>query len=520
MGKSILDFTSISGRSGTEFTQVKGRSGTVFWCKPYILTLSSKPTGVDTITCYRYSSVQPGAATGPSAVLTNGSTIYHGDVIYISATASSGYKAPSVSSSTGTISSNKLPVDGNESITVTAGELDVAPVYITAGTGVSSVFLSASSVGTGPEPAGSNFNIGSTVYGFAVLQTGYNPGSGWTLVSGSTYRVGSITVAVSGNDFGTINSGGRKSYTVTWKWYSSNTPFATENTATQTYYYGDTPSRSSPGNVEDDPYSRTFTGWDNLNPITSDRTIQAQYSTTEKLYDIKLTYADEHPFSILNYGWTRGSLDPVQSGVRRGRTIRAPYYAKMWCSGNYDGYNIDFYVGTAVGSMQYCFNTTDYDLDPYVNALVIYYHYIYQGIRISTGQSISDGTIIRKGGFNVVPWYGHSNKPYGIKINLQVNKIFWSLMWTVKVSSISGYTSRNTYFYIESSDKSYHSDIKFATADGESVSAYTDSTASLRVVICTNNGDVIYRCPSLVSVGKSTDITLYSMTNSDYDWRV
>lgn len=125
MSKNISEFNAIQTRSGTTINQIQTRSGTILWCASYTLSLSSKPTGVDTITCYRYSSNQPGASTGSSATLTNGSTVYYGDVIYISATASSGYKAPSTSSSTGTITNNNLTVDSNESITVTAGEPDV-----------------------------------------------------------------------------------------------------------------------------------------------------------------------------------------------------------------------------------------------------------------------------------------------------------------------------------------------------------------------------------------------------------
>lgn len=295
MSKSILDFTSINGRSGTEFTQVKGRSGTVFWCKPYILTLSSKPTGVDTITCYRYSSLQPGAATGPSAVLTNGSTIYHGDVIYISATASSGYKAPSISSSTGTITSNMLPVDGNESITVTAGELDVAPVYITAGTGVSSVFLSTNYDATSGSASGSNFNIGDTVYGFAVLQTGYNPPDGWIPVSGAIFRVDSgMTVAVSGNDFGTQN-GSLKSFTITFS--KGGKSAGSWGSSSKIAYYGDTLTRS--GNTVTcsgtASWTNTFTPGTPYNvsynsitsPVTSAQTITA--TTSVKSYTLSRT---------------------------------------------------------------------------------------------------------------------------------------------------------------------------------------------------------------------------------------
>ena len=306
MGKSILDFTSINGRSGTEFTQVKGRSGTIFWCKPYTLTLSSKPTGVDTITCYRYSSQQPGVSTGTSAVLANGDTIYYGDVIYIAATASSGYYDPTVSSSTGTISNHLLEVDGNETITVTAGALATAACYVSAGTGVSSVFLSDSSSATTGSPSGTAFNIGSTVYAYATLSTGYNPDSGWTLISGSTYRIGSKTVNVdtTQNDFGTAN-GSLKSFTITFALGGSN--YGSWGSATKTAYYGDKITRSGNtvtcyiGSTSTARWTNTFTNgsatgytysvsYNSItSPVTGIQTITATTSRSLNSYTITFT---------------------------------------------------------------------------------------------------------------------------------------------------------------------------------------------------------------------------------------
>lgn len=93
------------------------------------------------------------------------------------------------------------------------------PVAITAGTGVSSVYLSNSSTATSGSASGGEFNEGSTVYGFAVLAKGYNAPSSWALVSGTAntagakYRVGSVT-AGSGN-FGTQNAT-LATYTITY----------------------------------------------------------------------------------------------------------------------------------------------------------------------------------------------------------------------------------------------------------------------------------------------------------------
>ncbi len=86
-------------------------------------------------------------------------------------------------------------------------------VTIAKGTGVSSVYLSATAGATSGSASGTTFDFGTTVYGFAVLKGGYAYNTSWTtyvLVSGTAntegaiYRIGSLTVEASGNDFGTI----------------------------------------------------------------------------------------------------------------------------------------------------------------------------------------------------------------------------------------------------------------------------------------------------------------------------
>lgn len=69
----------------------------------YTLTITSKPTGVATHTVYRNG-----------VALANGATIYYGDVLTQSATAASGYNAPSVNWSS-------ITVTGNVTATAIAG---------------------------------------------------------------------------------------------------------------------------------------------------------------------------------------------------------------------------------------------------------------------------------------------------------------------------------------------------------------------------------------------------------------
>lgn len=85
--------------------------------------------------------------------------------------------------------------------------LPSAHAYITAGTGVDSVFLSNNIDGSNPQPSGTEYNVGANVYAFATLETEYCPKPEWgNPVSGNTYRVGSKTMGSSDYNFGTINA--------------------------------------------------------------------------------------------------------------------------------------------------------------------------------------------------------------------------------------------------------------------------------------------------------------------------
>ncbi len=89
------------------------------WAKPYTLTIPALPTGVSSCTITRSSTQFTGASTG--TIVTAGAsakivTVYHGDVLSISATAATGYNNPNASLS-------QTTVIGNITSTVTAGSL-------------------------------------------------------------------------------------------------------------------------------------------------------------------------------------------------------------------------------------------------------------------------------------------------------------------------------------------------------------------------------------------------------------
>ena len=93
------------------------------------------------------------------------------------------------------------------------------PVYITAGTGVKSVYLSTNSGATSGSASGTNYAYGTRVYGFITLAK-YYENNGWQKVGNGTdnaedtaYRVGNLLVDTD-NNFGTLNAT-RKQVTIT-----------------------------------------------------------------------------------------------------------------------------------------------------------------------------------------------------------------------------------------------------------------------------------------------------------------
>ena len=100
-------------------------------------------------------------------------------------------------------------------------EIAEQAVNVTAGTGVSGVYLSTNQNATSGSASGTKFDSGSTVYAFATLAKGYKAKSGWVKVSGTAdtegakYRVSSQTVGTSTVNFGTI-SADLITYTITY----------------------------------------------------------------------------------------------------------------------------------------------------------------------------------------------------------------------------------------------------------------------------------------------------------------
>ena len=93
--------------NGNDVKQIK-YNDTFAWCKPYTLSVS-KGTGVASVTVSRKSTLEPTASIGS---ISAGDTIFHGDVLSVSATADTGYLLDSYATS--------YTVSGNTSVSVTA----------------------------------------------------------------------------------------------------------------------------------------------------------------------------------------------------------------------------------------------------------------------------------------------------------------------------------------------------------------------------------------------------------------
>lgn len=94
--------------NGNDVKQIK-YNDSFAWCKPYKLTIS-KGTGVDSVSVSRKSTLEPTASTGSVSAGTG--TIFHGDVLTVSATADTGYLLDSYTTS--------YTVSGDTTVSVTA----------------------------------------------------------------------------------------------------------------------------------------------------------------------------------------------------------------------------------------------------------------------------------------------------------------------------------------------------------------------------------------------------------------
>lgn len=113
--------------------------------------------------------------------------------------------------------------------------------------------------------SGKTLYIQAVSYNTTDAQYTYTP-SNFDITRTEANEGGSVTVSQTR----TLNS-----YTITWKWMDT---YSTWTTTTQTYNYGDTPSRTSPSTVTSGNNRKVFASWNSLATVTGARTITATYT--------------------------------------------------------------------------------------------------------------------------------------------------------------------------------------------------------------------------------------------------
>lgn len=169
-GTSVVNTVTYNGN---DVKQIK-YNDSFAWCKPYTLSVS-KGTGVASITVSRTSTLEPTASTG--SISAGSGTIFHGDKLSVSATASTGYLLDDYTTS--------YTVSGNTSVSVTATALP--KITLTKNTHVKTISLTyvdsngtsqtVTAAGTYYAKNGSNYSWSATADNYCYM-TSNSSGSG------------------------------------------------------------------------------------------------------------------------------------------------------------------------------------------------------------------------------------------------------------------------------------------------------------------------------------------------------
>lgn len=169
-GTSVVNTVTYNGNDVKQIV-FNGESA---WCKPYALSVL-KGTGVASVTVSRISTLEPTASIG--SISAGSGTIFHGDKLSVSATASTGYLLNSYTTS--------YTVSGNTSVSVTATALP--KITLTKNTHVKTISLTyvdsngtsqtVTAAGTYYAKNGSNYSWSATADNYCYM-TSNSSGSG------------------------------------------------------------------------------------------------------------------------------------------------------------------------------------------------------------------------------------------------------------------------------------------------------------------------------------------------------
>ena len=239
------------------------------------------PTGVASITCYRkaYNSSSFSEYTG--------STIYYGDQFYWTATASIGYNDPSLAYNSDTkvytwegsqggsitsVAASGLVAGSRKSFTVSFGATAGKALYGSWSSSSQTAYYGDRITVSDNSVTCYKWDAASTArWTVTVTASSDNAQYTYSAVTIAESDIASVTAAAT---FTAWNTRTVNSYTITWKYLSAYPD--TWTTATQTYNYGDTPSKTV-SNVASGKTRKAFVSWDNLDTVTGNRTITANY---------------------------------------------------------------------------------------------------------------------------------------------------------------------------------------------------------------------------------------------------
>ena len=208
------------------------------WCKAFIYTQGTLPTGVESLTCRRSSTDEPTASTGE---ISNNGTIYYDDKLYWAAAASAGYRITYIRGS-----NSPVIVSGDITGTV-ASELTLELISGTISqgtlpTGVASItcYRKAYNSSSFSEYTGSTIYYGDQFYWTATASIGYNDPS---LAYNSDSKVytwkGSQGESITSVSASGLVAGSRKSFTISFGATAGKALYGSWSKSSQTAYYGD-----------------------------------------------------------------------------------------------------------------------------------------------------------------------------------------------------------------------------------------------------------------------------------------
>lgn len=208
------------------------------WCKAFIYTQGTLPTGVESLTCRRSSTDEPTASTGE---ISNNGTIYYDDKLYWAAAASAGYRITYIRGS-----NSPVIVSGDITGTI-ASELTLELISGTISqgtlpTGVASItcYRKAYNSSSFSEYTGSIIYYGDQFYWTATAATEYNNPSLTYNNSSKVYTwIGSQNGSIDSVSASGLVAGSRKSFTISFGTTANKTLYGSWNSSSQTAYYGD-----------------------------------------------------------------------------------------------------------------------------------------------------------------------------------------------------------------------------------------------------------------------------------------